>query len=175
MQHINQVNHSSIRTLLAVAICFLATSTGPLFAQNDPGQDPVARLDVSLVFATNGDASLAGEKAKVLDEAFAKRLRSEKKLAFKDYRFLGNDVQPVLRSYENWVAPLKPSEDILLSFEPEGSWEDGSLRIDLELWQSRKKILKANPTLKTSMPLYILGPEWRGGRIIISVTLLTLK
>jgi len=145
-----------------------------LHAEEDRGKDPVAKLSVSLFFATNGDSSLAGERATSIRKEDEEKLRGEEQLRFKEYKFLGVDTQKVLRSYENWASPLKPSEDIMLSFEPEGSFESGSLRLDLELWQQRKKVLKANPTLKTGSPLYILGPEWRGGRIIISVTLASL-
>jgi hypothetical protein len=43
--------------------------------------------------------------------------------------------------------------------------------LDLELWLSRKKIIKADARLEADRPLYLLGPEWRGGRLIIAVAL----
>jgi hypothetical protein len=45
------------------------------------------------------------------------------------------------------------------------------MTLDVELWLSRKKILKTDARLEGKRPLYILGPEWRGGRLIIAVAL----
>ena len=42
---------------------------------------------------------------------------SEERLRFKNYRLLGQDVQPLLRSYESWAQPLKPSDEVLVRFE----------------------------------------------------------
>jgi hypothetical protein len=43
--------------------------------------------------------------------------------------------------------------------------------LNLELWLSRKKILKSDISLRYGQPLYVLGPEWRSGRLIIAVEL----
>ena len=44
----------------------------------------------------------------------------------------------------------------------------------LEYWQSKRKLFQTNPTLVKGKPLYLLGPEWRGGRLILQVELLQL-
>lgn len=146
----------------------------PVAAQ-DAGKDSVGKLKVSLYFATNGDPETAGKKAKKVDEALVKQFSGAKALKFKHYRLLGDDTQPILRSYENWIAPMKPSEEILLSFEPRGKVESDGLSLDLEFWQSRKKIMKSGPHLQVGKPLYILGPSWRGGKLLVAVELISVQ
>jgi hypothetical protein len=99
------------------------------------------------------------------------RLGSEERLRFKHYKLLGRDTKPLLRSYENWGEPLKPSDEVLVRFEAQGHADDQSAVLDLELWLARKKILKADARLEGGRPIYLLGPEWRGGRLIIAVEL----
>jgi hypothetical protein len=99
------------------------------------------------------------------------RLASEERLRFKHYRLLGQDTQPLLRSYESWAEPLKPSDEVMVRFEAQGRPTKQSAVLDLELWLSRKKILKADARLAGDKPLFVLGPEWRGGRLIIAVAL----
>jgi hypothetical protein len=43
--------------------------------------------------------------------------------------------------------------------------------LDLEFWLSRKKVLKTDLVLEGDRPLYVLGPIWRSGRLIIAVSL----
>lgn len=138
----------------------------------DSGKETVGRVQATLYIGTDGDVAKLGNKVAKVDEATSKRLRSIEKMRFKHYRKLGVDKQPVFRSYENWLTPLKPSEEILLSFESRGRSHDGGLRLDLELWQHRRKVMKSDPVLRKGRPLLILGPKWRGGRLIIAVELL---
>lgn len=160
-------------------ICFLFCLLPlQLHAQNkgkDIGKEMVGRLKATLYIGTNDDISKLGEKAKKappVAEAVIKQLQSIKKMRFKHYLKLGEDTQSVFRSYENWVSPLKPSEEILLSFESRGRSSDGGLRLDLEFWQHRRKVMKSDPVLYLSQPLLILGPKWRGGTMIIAVELI---
>jgi len=43
--------------------------------------------------------------------------------------------------------------------------------IDLEWWLGRKKIVKTDVSLQGNRPLLVLGPAWRGGRLMIAVAL----
>lgn len=156
--------------LVALFACFQIQAMG-----QDVGKESVGKLKVSLYFATNGDPSAAGDKAKKVDDALVAKFSSSSALKFKHYLLLGSDSQPILRSYENWIAPMKPSEEILLSFEPRGQPKDDQLSLDLEFWQSRKKIMKSGPHLKVGKPLYILGPSWRGGKLLVAVELLSIQ
>lgn len=143
-------------------------------AAEDRGQESVGKLKVSLYYGTNDTGTKTTGRATALDPAIASKLKKLKGLEFSRYLFLGEDVQPILRSYESWIAPLKPSEEILLRYEPRGDAKNGSMMLDLEFWQSRKKIMKAGPLLEKGKPLYILGPQWRDGRVIIAVELIEL-
>ena len=154
--------------LIALAIGLAA---GRLSAQEDPGRAKVGSLVVTVYFATDGDPKAAGEKAQEISEDLRTRLSSEKKLRFAHYRALGADTQEIFRSYEIWAQPLKPSDEILVRFETRTRPEEDSISLDLELWLARKKILKTDVQLRQGRPLYVLGSEWRGGRLIIAVAL----
>lgn len=149
----------------------LAAFSNIAIAQEDPGKANMGQVAVSVYYATNGDPKVAGAKAAAVSQETAKRLRGEERLRFKNYRVLGKDVQPLLRSYESWAQPLKPSDEILVRFEARSRPTAQATGLDLELWLSRKKVLKMDARLEGNRPLLVLGPEWRGGRLIIAVAL----
>ena len=140
-------------------------------AQVDPGRTNIGRVSVTVYHATDGDPTVAGSKAAAVGAETAERLRGEKRLRFKSYRTLGQDVQPLLRSYESWAQPLKPSDEVLVRFEARSAPTKEVTGLDLELWLSRKKVLKMDARLEGKRPLFVLGPQWRGGRLIIAVAL----
>ncbi len=140
-------------------------------AQDDPGKAVMGRVCVTVYYATNGDPTAAGKQAATLPRETEKRLRQKKQLSFKSYRALGQDVQPLLRSYESWAQPLKPSDEVMVRFEANSLPTEKLMKLDVELWLSRKKILKTNARLEDNHPLFVLGPEWRAGRLIIAVAL----
>lgn len=145
--------------------------TGTVRSEEDPGRASIGQVSVTVYYGTNGDPKAAGAKAGEVDKLTLARLRSEERLRFKDYRVLGQDTQPLLRSYENWAQPLKPSDEVLVRFEARSKPTKKSTGLDLELWLGRKKILKTDAKLEGGRPLFILGPEWRGGRLIIGIAL----
>lgn len=152
--------------------CLLSlVSTASLQAQDDPGKAVVGRVSVSVYYATDGDPAAAGERAAEAAPEVVSSLRGEERLRFSHYRLLGNDTQPLFRNYENWAQPLKPSDEVLVRFDARSRPTKQTMRLDLELWLSRKKILKTDALLEQGRPLHVLGPEWRGGRLIISVAL----
>jgi len=144
---------------------------GRMSAQEDPGKGAIGQIAVRVFYATDGDPSLAGDKFKKVSDKTEKLLRSETRLVFKNYLLLGKDVQPLFRSYENWAQPLKPSDEVLVRFEARTLPTPHSTPLDVELWLSRKKILKTDINLVGEKPLFVLGPQWRGGRLIISIAL----
>ena len=106
------------RHWMKCAIATAALACGlPAGAQDDPGKAKIGSVSVIVYFGTNADPKGAGSKPGSADEANLKRLRAENRLDFKNYRVLGKDVQPLLRSYESWAQPLKPSDEILVRFE----------------------------------------------------------
>jgi hypothetical protein len=155
--------------LLAMLLGALALPAAMMAA--DPGKESLGEVEVKVYFGTDGDPAVAGERAAVVDEAEARRLRSQPTLKFKAYRMLGTDRQHVYRSYENWAQPIKGSDEILCRFETESRISPDTIRLDLELWLSRKKILKSGLALTHGKPVLVLGPTWRGGRLIVSVEL----
>jgi hypothetical protein len=155
---------------LIAALLFLAIHSG-LHAIEDPGRTRIAELRVTVYHATNGDPNAAGPRALPVPYATSSRFSSEERLRFKHYRQIGRDASPLLRSYESWSQPLKPSDEVMLRVEAQGQPTKKSAQLDLELWLSRKKILKMDAKLEDTKPLYVLGPEWRDGRLIIAISL----
>lgn len=151
--------------------CVSLVAAGVAWGQSDPGQAKIGWVQVTVYHATNGDPKAAGEKAVPISQKTADRLRKEEKLRFSHYRILGQDTQALLRSYESWAEPLKPSDEILVRFEAQGNPTKQTAILDLELWLGRKKTVKTDARLEGDKPLFVLGPEWRGGRLIIAVAL----
>ena len=156
--------------LISVVILLIAD----LLAQ-DPGMEPIGSLGVELFYATNDDVKLAGDQAQEVAKQQVKALKGIKELSFSDYRRLGADRPTILRGYESWATPLKPSKEILVSFQPIKREGPGRIQMVLEYWQSERKVFSTNPVLTKGKSLYLLGPEWRKGRLILAVKILNLK
>lgn len=154
------------RIALMIALAFNA------WGQEDPGKNQLGMVGVKVYFATNGDVKTAGERASAISDSEMGLLRKEARLRFKHYRLLGSDQQPLYRSYENWAEPLKPSDEVMIRFEAQSAPTGQQAVLDLELWLSRKKTIKTDARIEVDKPLLILGPEWRGGRLIIAVSFL---
>lgn len=150
---------------LALALCVPARSQG------DPGKDVIGMVTAVVYYATDGDPAAAGPRAKAVSQEVADRLGRVEKWRFSQYLELGRDTKPLFRSYENWAQPLPPSDEILLRFEAQSKLSKELMRLDLELWLSRKKILKTDAAMEPGKSLLVLGPEWRGGRLIVSLEL----
>lgn len=147
------------------------TASTAVSAEGDPGKEVIGMVTLAVYYGTDGDPSAAGERTSEVPQEVVKRLSREERLRFAKYRLLGRDVKPLYRSYENWAQPLPPSDEILLRFEAQSKLSKEVMRLDLELWLSRKKILKTDAPLSPDKPLLVLGPEWRGGRLILSIEL----
>lgn len=162
----------SIHSFLCCLFAFsLIGTSSVVHAQNDPGGTKIGILNVSVYYATDGDPATAGERSGKISEATKTNLSATEGLRFKHYLAMGSDSQSIFKSYENWSQPLKPSDEILIRFETRLEPSKNEMPLNLDLWLSRKKVLKSDVTLKNGQPLYILGPEWRGGRLIIAVEL----
>ncbi|NCF12647.1 MAG: hypothetical protein GWP68_04625 [Verrucomicrobiaceae bacterium] len=127
---------------------------------SDKGKEVVGKIKASLYLGSDSALEKWAEKYAPVEKEVTGRLRGIKQMRFQHY------------SYENWLTPLKPSEEILLSFESRGRSDDGGLRLDLEFWQHRRKIMQMNPVLHADKPLLILGPRWRGCSLIIAIELI---
>ena len=160
------------RLVTLLSLAFLAALAK---GQEDPGRVPIGQLDAQLIFATNEEAERAGEAAKVLPEATIAVLKKRPHLSFSAYRLVGRDRQEILRGYENWATLVKPSKEILLRFQPRARPGKDKIQLDLEYWQAHRKIMATDPVLSVNKPMYILGPKWRGGRLILQVTVTELR
>lgn len=150
----------------------MAFALAPLSkGQDDLGKQVVGQVVVRVFHATDGDPKAAGDRAKPVSKAMAQALQKQEQLRFKHYSGLGSDTKPLYRSYENWAQPLGSSDEVLVRFEAQSRPTSTSARLGLELWLSRKKVLKTAAEISADRPLYVLGPAWRGGRLLISVAL----
>jgi hypothetical protein len=140
----------------------------------DRGRDVIGHVTVSVIHASNDEQVVNMKQFKAVDEATRERLMKDPRLKFSHYRQLGSDTKPLYRSYENWAQPLPPSDEILLRFEAQARPSKEVTRLDLELWLSRKKILKSGAALSANTPMFVLGPEWRQGRMILIISLAPL-
>jgi hypothetical protein len=140
----------------------------------DPGQEKIGLLQAQLVYATNEDSEVLQSSSAELGGEERKRLEAAIRMKFKDYRKLGADRRKILRGYENWTSPMKGSEELMVSFEPKERVGKDALRLDMEFWQLKKKVMKTDPILQKGKQLYIVGPKWRGGRLIIVLELVDL-
>jgi len=139
--------------------------------QTDPGRDVIGTVTVVVYYGTNGDPAAAGPRTKEVAEEVTERLARDERLKYDHYLELGRDMIPLYRTYENWAKPVKPSQEVLLRFEAQSQISKELMRMDVELWIGLKKILKTDAAMAPDKPLLVLGPEWRGGRLIISVDL----
>lgn len=140
-------------------------------ARAERGRDIIGTVTVTLVHACDVQSDDGLTKFKRLDEATAQRLAKDQRLKFEHYRVLGGDTKPLFRSYENWAKPIAESDDILVRFEAQARPSKELTRLDMELWISHKKILKTGAALTQDNPMYVLGPEWRQGRMIVIIAL----
>lgn len=152
---------------------FLFLITGLLYAE-DPGKEQIGSLSVELIYATNGVIKEIEPHGKALSKEDEKKIRAIKKLSFQEYQSMGIEIPKILRSYETWATPLRPSKEMLISLEPLSREGDDKLQLVLEYWQSKRKLFSTNPTLVKGKPLYLLGPKWRTGRVILKLKLLEL-
>lgn len=160
-----------MRAALPLALAVLTTS--PLLpAQQDPGKQVIGRIQVEVYHATNGKPAPASDKAAAVSKEITQRLQREKSTRFDHYRLLGRDIKELFRSYENWAEPVKPSDEIMVRFEAQSNPGPKKALLDLELWLGRKKILKTDIQLTADKPLWVRGPQWRKGHLIIAVSLL---
>lgn len=155
-------------------IFILIGSLVSALAAQDPGTESIGTMSVELIYATNGKVEVNGVTTKELSSERIQELQLVKELSFQNYRLLGSDVSNILNGYEGWATPLRPSKEILLSFQPIKRGDGDRMQMVLEYWQGKKKVFATNPTLTKGKAFYFVGPKWREGRVIIAVKILTL-
>ena len=83
--------------------------------------------------------------------------------------------QNILKGYKSWAQPIRNSEALMVTFQPQASIkEDRKLRLDVEYWQKSKMALRWDRVFEVGKRVYLVGPEWRDGNLIITVELVSL-
>lgn len=132
----------------------------------DAGKEEIGKICVRLYYATN---QAKVDEGSAVAEGIVKRLQGIDELKFANYRELGSDTKPLFRSYENWAQPLQGRDEILVRFEAQEEPQPNAVLLGIELWLSREKVLKTQAKVTVKRPLYVLGPAWRDGRLIIAI------
>ncbi len=134
----------------------------------DPGKEVVGKLSGTIIYASE----TANQAANNLpEEQHLDTSGWEQKWGFKHYRRIGNDTQAIYRSYENWLKPIKGSDQIMLSYSVVKPTDDG-YEIDLSFWQEQRKVFRTTSLiLEEKKPLIILGPKWRDGQLLFAIEL----
>lgn len=160
--------------ILGLALAAVAGAQTEETEQADPGKKEIGQIRTELILGTDGDVTGLGEGVAPLTSAEQKRLAQSKNIPeYKHFVRLGSDTQPILKGYKNWAAPMAGSQAIMLTFQPQGLIGKDKMRMDLELWQNKKMVLRTDPVLDAKRQVYILGPKWRGGNLIITVKLVS--
>lgn len=163
-----------IRTLLLLAAA-LGVASSLVHAQETAAPAPAAaaaeaQVEGMLFFASN-DATPPAQEEKVTLEAGLLE-NTTKRLArafnYQHFHLIGRHTQKVFKEYESWVVP---SKDLCLKMDSRGPAEGGGINLHLQLWQDKKVLVKSDTVIRKERPVFLGGPNWRGGRLIFVVIL----
>ncbi len=124
-----------------------------------------------LLFYASDDAEPPPQKEKIsVDATLVQNTtgRLAKVFKYKHFHLIGRHTQKVFKEYESWVVP---SQDLCLKMDSRGPAEGGGVNLHLQLWQDKKVLVKSDTSLRKDRPVFLGGPEWRGGKLIFVVLL----
>ena len=122
-----------------------------------------------LIYAGPASATVEGVPASDIPESFAAlKERLKKVFPAERYTLVAQHTEQILKDYESWVAPGK---ELFLKIDSRGPAASGGTLIDLQVWSGEKVLVKTDAILRPDRPLFIAGPEWRGGRLLVAVSL----
>lgn len=129
-----------------------------------------AQVEGYLFFASNNDKAPAQEEKVIADAAVLALMEERLKKVFKfsHFHLIGRHTQKVFKEYESWVVP---SKDLCLKLDSRGMAAGGGVNVHLQLWQDKKVLVKSDSVLRLDKPIFLGGPNWRGGRLIFVVGL----
>ncbi|MEM8954952.1 MAG: hypothetical protein AAGD22_12440 [Verrucomicrobiota bacterium] len=156
----------SIITIFASLIVQLAP------AQNaNPNSAPASDAKVwgALVYAADPTESNLPEGVTTTAVAF-EDISTRLGKVFPDRQFilLGEHTQDIFREYESWVVP---SKHLFAKIDSKGRDAEDRLLLHLQFWHDQDVVAKADAVLEAGSPLFIGGPKWRNGRLILVVLL----
>ena len=143
----------------------------------DPGKEVIGRVRTAVLFGTNGSPDSLGDGVVSLGGAEVARLRQVAKLEpYETFVKLGSVDQDILRGYKSWAQPINGSQALMLTFQPQASIKESrKLRLDVEYWQKSKMTLRWDRVFEVGKRVYLIGPKWRDGNLIITVELVNLR
>ena len=143
----------------------------------DPGKEVIGKVRTAVLFGTNGSPDSLGDGVVALGGKEVAKLRQVAKLeAYEAFVKLGSVEQDILKGYKSWAQPINDSQALMLTFQPQASIKESrKLRLDVEYWQKRKMTLRWDRVFEVGKRVYLIGPRWRDGNLIITVELINLK
>jgi hypothetical protein len=152
-------------TILVLTCIGLATGASAQEASTNPDAKQDGKIWGALFFATNGEVQEAREStpaAKAIIERLSKAFEE------KHYQLLGEHTQAIFSEYESWVVP---SKDIFLKIDSKGPAKEGKgINLHLQLWRDKNVLLKTDVVLRNT-PIFIRGPKWGDGYLIMAIEL----
>jgi hypothetical protein len=160
-----------MRDIIRIPIFLCLWLTTMMQASAERARDIIGSLTVQVIYASHSPIKSSVGKTTPLPADFRERLIKDPKLRFEHYALIGEEKKPLFRSVENWSQPIATSDDILVRFEPQARPSKELTRLDVEIWLSRRKSLKVGVALSATTPLFIVGPEWKDGNMILAIML----
>jgi len=150
------------------AIVFLSCLLSSAFlAHADPGKEVTGKIYGTLIYASD----LAEDGKKALTGPLREVIKQDKALSHLHYYELGKDHSPVYKAYESWLRPLNSSQKFMLTCEPKAQTTDGQ-KLEVSFWIDKEKVFSTSVIDVTyDVPLFISGPRWRDGKVVIAVEL----
>lgn len=129
-----------------------------------------AQVQGLLFFAANDATTPTQEEKIIIDPTLLNSVESRLKKVFpySNYHLIGKHTQKVFKEYESWVVP---SKDLCLKIDSRGPAGEGGVNVHLQLWQDTKVLVKSDAVIRPGKPIFLGGPNWRGGRLIFVVML----
>ena len=155
---------------------FLSVVLSEVAGAQDPGKEVIGQVRTEVLFGTNGPVSSLGDSVVSVSAGEKTRLRKVSKLEpYRNFVKLGSVEQNILKGYKSWAQPIRNSQALMLTFQPQASIKESrKLRLDVEYWQKSKMALRWDRVFEVGKRVYLVGPKWRDGNLIITVELVSL-
>ena len=163
-------------TLRTVLAALLMVFPAAVLQAQDPGKEVIGKVRTELLFGTNGSVKSLGSGVVELSPVEKQRLRKVSKLgSVENFVKLGSVEQDILKGYKSWAQPIRNSEALMVTFQPQAAIKEARrLRLDVEYWQKSKMALRWDRVSEVGKRVYLVGPKWRDGNLIITVELVSL-
>lgn len=156
------------RLLRGWMIASLLVCGGAVHGQDEIVSKPIAGyVWGGMIFATI-DKKDAHSKAKGKPKPEIDKLLFKAFPKYKSFQVLREEIQPVYEAYESWVFP---KNRLMLRLDSRGKSGAGAIRIDIQLWQNKKVLVKTDAIVGKSSPVIIEGPPWGKGRLLFVLRL----